>query len=100
MADAYPGRTSAVSRLLADVRLRLLELSRWKTCAAPVGRNESEIRDRQTERVRDDRSESDLYSVRCCMGGRDRGNGNSVSTDGGQTCDGPGSLDSFRGGIS
>jgi hypothetical protein len=32
------------------------------------------IRDRQTERVRDDRAESDLYSVRCCMGGRDRGN--------------------------
>src|ERR1700688_3467244 len=48
VADTYPRCARAVSRLLADIRLRLLGLSGWKARAARIGRNEAEVRDRST----------------------------------------------------
>src|SRR5580700_6324949 len=50
MADAYPRRTRVVSRLPANVRLWLLELSGWRTSATPIGRNRGK-RGCQTDRL-------------------------------------------------
>src|SRR6202045_1267196 len=50
MADAYPRRTRVVSRLPANVRLWLPELSGWRTRATPIGRNRGK-RGCQTDRL-------------------------------------------------
>src|SRR6266480_411322 len=72
VADGYPSRTQAVSRLLADIGLCLLGFDGWKAGAAPVGRNAAQVRNRATACLRDASPEPYLHRFRRCMGGRDR----------------------------
>ena len=75
VADAHPGRTRAVSRLLADIGLRLLGFDGWKARAARVGRNEDQVGNRAAKRLRNAGPEPDLHGFRRCVvrrDGRDR----------------------------
>jgi DMSO/TMAO reductase YedYZ molybdopterin-dependent catalytic subunit len=60
------------SRLLADIGIRLLGFDGWKASAAPVGRNEAQVRNRAPTCLRNLGPEPYLHSFRRCMGGRDR----------------------------
>src|SRR6266550_4603875 len=72
VADGYPSRTQAVSRLLADIGLCLLGFDGWKAGAAPIGRNAAQVRNRATTCLRDASPEPYLHGFRRCMGWRDR----------------------------
>ena len=75
VADAHPCRSTTVSRILADVRLRLLGFRQWKARAPCLGRDEAEVRDLPATSLRNGCPEPVLHGFRRRVGRRYRRHG-------------------------